>query len=97
MKILSELETACLEAVSNDYENLILVRDQVIDWLGCDVSLEEIVRTLSSLSDGGLIGAFLIDARTGTFIPANGNSINQDKLWFLASKSGLTILKETMS
>ena len=81
-------EIEVLGMVSNDYEAIHTIRSDLERELARPVSPEEVGSALASLSEAGLVDAFVFDPSLRNYrkVVANANSVGD--LWFLINSAG---------
>jgi len=68
---ISILGLHCLNSVSDDYEPVASILEDVRAASHCDITLGEVVATLDEMRAEGLIAAFTLDPIAATFVPAD--------------------------
>ena len=89
----SILDLHCLNAVTDDHENLPAILEEVRRTSHGNVSRPEVVASLEEMAAGGLVAAFAIDPDRSRFIAVDPSAQDASRLWFRITPAGLAELE----
>jgi hypothetical protein len=91
---MEELEFFCLNAVTDDYENLQSIESLVSRESKRKIDRQAIGAVMNRLCNLGLVVAYHYDQNGCRFLPQNDGSLkNFDALWFYVSSAGREVLE----
>ncbi len=86
---LTDLESAVLDSVSDDYESIATIRSDLERDLGRGVTEAELAATLRALAQRGLVQSFVYDSNRNDYAPAPATIAHDPlNLWYRAMVSG---------
>jgi hypothetical protein len=89
----SILDLHCLNAVTDDHENLASILEEVRRTSHGNVSRQEVVASLEEMAASGLVTAYSLDARRSDFFPVDPAGKDVSSLWFRITPAGLAELE----
>lgn len=90
----SIFELHCLNAICEDYENVITVRDDVQNSTHRKVTDDEVGQCMIGLAAKGLIDVFRLDPATAIFLPLDEEFSDWCDKWFFITSKGRVELDE---
>lgn len=85
---ISILGLHCLNSVSDDYEPVASILEDVRAASHCDITLGEVVATLDEMRAEGLIAAFTLDPNAATFVPADATTDSGSAILYRITAAG---------
>jgi hypothetical protein len=89
----SILDLHCLNAVTDDYENVASILEEMRRASHGNVSAKEVVAALQEMAGTGLLTAYSLGPHGQGFIAADPAGQDFSNLWFKISPAGLAKLK----
>ena len=89
----SILNLHCLNAVTDDHENLPSILEEVRRTSHGNVSRQEVVASLKEMAAGGLVAAYAFDPDGARFITVDLSAQDASSLWFRITQAGLQELE----
>lgn len=90
---ISILDLHCLNAVTDDYENVASILEEMRRASHGNVSAREVVAALEEMAGTGLLTAYSLGPHGEGFIAADPAGQDFSNLWFKISPAGLAKLK----
>jgi len=89
----SILDLHCLNAVTDDHENLPAILEEVRRTSHGNVSRQEVVASLEEMAAGGLVAAYTLDPDRSRFVAVEPSAQDASSLWFRITPAGLAELE----
>jgi DNA-binding PadR family transcriptional regulator len=89
----SILDLHCLNAVTDDYENVASILEEVRRTSHGNVSASELVIALEEMANAGLLTPYSLETRGEAFIAVNPVGKDLSSLWFRITPAGLAELE----
>jgi hypothetical protein len=89
----SILDLHCLNAVTDDYENVASILEEVRRTSHGNVSMSEVVAALEEMACAGLLAPYSLEPHGQGFVPADQTGKDLSSLWFRITPAGLAELE----